>query len=220
METFLVFKVSLCIFAPSEKIMRKEIIITAADLYLTYGFKSVTMDDLAGKMGISKKTIYIHFPNKSKLVEAATLNILKSIDEGIEQIRAKNLNAIVELFEIKKFVMHNLKDEKSSPQFQLKKFYPKVFEVVQKHHLEIMQECISDNLRKGIRNGLFRPSIPIEFISKINYVGISGIKDIELFPVEEYSVNELTEKFMEYHLRAIVTSEGLKTLKEFLTIED
>lgn len=200
--------------------MRKEIIITAADLYLTYGFKSVTMDDLANNMGISKKTIYANFPNKTKLVEAATLHIITSIDEGIEQIRAKNLNAIVELFEIKKFVMHNLKDEKSSPQFQLKKFYPKVFEVVQKHHLETMHECVSDNLRKGIRNGLFRPSIPIEFITKMNYVGMSGIKDLDIFPVEEYSVSELTEKFMEYHLRAIVTSKGLKTLKEFLTIED
>lgn len=200
--------------------MKKEITITATDLFLTLGFKSVTMDDIANKMGISKKTIYAHFPTKSKLVEATTFHLLETIDKGIEEIRKKELNAIEELFEIKKFVMHHLKDEKSSPQFQLNKYYPKIYEDVQKHHLDAMHYSVAENLERGIKEGDYRPSIPVEFISKLYFVGIMAIKNNEIFPVTKYSMRELTEKYLEYHLRAIVTPRGLIKLKEFLTIED
>jgi AcrR family transcriptional regulator len=200
--------------------MKKEITLTATDLFLNLGFKSVTMDDIANKMGISKKTIYAHFPTKSKLVEATTFHLLETIDKGIEEIRKKELNAIVELFEIKKFVMDHLKDEKSSPQFQLNKYYPRIYEKVQKHHLDAMHCSVAENLERGIKEGDYRPSIPVDFISRFYFVGMMAIKNNEIFPVTKYSMRELTEKYLEYHLRAIVTPRGLKKLKEFLTIED
>jgi AcrR family transcriptional regulator len=200
--------------------MKKEITLTATDLFLNLGFKSVTMDDIANKMGISKKTIYAHFPTKSKLVEATTFHLLETIDKGIEEIRKKELNAIVELFEIKKFVMDHLKDEKSSPQFQLNKYYPRIYEKVQKHHLDAMHCSVAENLERGIEEGDYRPSIPVDFISRFYFVGMMAIKNNEIFPVTKYSMRELTEKYLEYHLRAIVTPRGLKKLKEFLTIED
>ncbi|MFN4762290.1 TetR/AcrR family transcriptional regulator [Gillisia sp. Q332] len=196
--------------------MKEEIIKKAADLFLNLGFKSVTMDDLANEMGISKKTIYFHFPNKAKLVQASTLFILNSIDEGIEKIKQKELNAIVEMVEIKNFVMHHLKDEKSSPQFQLQKYYPKVYKSVQSHHIDTMQCSINDNLEKGIKEGLYRENIPVDFIGKIYFLGMSTIKGSDLFPAEQFSIKEINEKYLEYHLRAIVTEKGLKTLKEFL----
>lgn len=196
--------------------MKEEIIIKAADLFLNLGFKSVTMDDLANELGISKKTIYSHFPNKEKLVQAATLFILNAIDEGIEKIKEQKLNAIVEMFEIKNFVMNHLKDEKSSPQFQLQKYYPKVYKSVQNHHLDTMQCSIKENLEKGIKEGLYRENIPVDFIGKIYFLGMSAIKGSDLFPPEKFSIKETNEKYLEYHLRAIVTEKGLKTLKDFL----
>ncbi len=196
--------------------MKEEIIIKASDLFLNLGFKSVTMDDLANGLGISKKTIYFHFPNKAKLVQACTLFILNAIDEGIEKIKEKELNAIVEMFEIKNFVMDHLKDEKSSPQFQLQKYYPKVYKSVQTHHFDTMQCSINDNLEKGIKEGLYRENIPVDFISKIYFLGMTSIKGSDLFPAKQFSIKEINEKYLEYHLRAIVTEKGLKTLKEFL----
>ncbi len=200
--------------------MKEDILRTAAELFLTLGFKSVTMDDIALNMGISKKTIYAHFPTKSKLVEATTFFLMDTINHGIEEISKKGLNAIEELFEIKKFVMLHLKDEKSSPQFQLSKYYPKVYKNVQKRHLELMCCSISDNLNKGIQEKLYRPSIPVEFVSKLYFMGMTTLKGSDLFSPEQYTMRELTEKYLEYHLRAIVTPKGLKSLKDFLTIED
>lgn len=200
--------------------MKEDIIYTAAEMFLTLGFKSVTMDDIAGKMGISKKTIYANFPTKNKLVQATALHILRVIEEGIEEIKAKENNAIVELYEIKKFVMHHLKDERSSPQYQLSKYYPKVYKAVQENHLSMMECSVTDNLKKGIEGGLYRASIPIEFISKIYFMSIMGIKNSDFFPVEKFPVKELHENFLEYHIRAIVTPKGLQTLNEILTLED
>lgn len=200
--------------------MKEEILENAADLFLTYGFKSVTMDDIANNMGISKKTIYANFPNKSKLVETTTHHMLKAINKGIEEIIQQDLNSIEEVFKIKRFVSVHLKDVKSSPQLQLQKYYPKVYKAVQVHHLEIMENCVSKNLKKGINGGVFRPSIDIDFVSKMNFIGMTGIKDNDLFPMDKFTPLELSEKYLEYHLRAIVTAKGLKLLKEYLTIED
>lgn len=196
--------------------LKDKIIHSAAELFLNLGFKSVTMDDIANELGISKKTIYSHFPTKTKLVEASTFHVLSNISCGVETIISQEKNAIVELFDIKNFAMKHLKDNKSSPQFQLKKYYPKVYEAVQKNHLQIMEGSVIQNLEKGIENGLYREDLPIKFISKIYFVGMLGIKEEYHFPIDKYSPHELLDNFLEYHLRAIVTEKGLKTLTTLL----
>lgn len=200
--------------------MKEEIIRTATDLFLNLGFKSVTMDDIANNLGISKKTIYAHFTTKTKLVEATTFYLLEVIDKGIEDIRKKDLNAIEELLEIKKFVMFHLKDERSSPQFQLNKYYPIIYQNVQKHHMATVFNSIVENLRKGISEKLYRPSLPLPFVSRIYFFGMTAVKSNDIFPEDEYSRKELTEQYLEYHLRAIVTPAGLQTLEQLLEIEN
>ena len=93
--------------------MKDKIIHKSTELFLSLGFKSVTMDDIASEMGISKKTIYVHFPNKTKLVEAVTFNLFDTICDGIDSICEVSANPIEELYAIKMFVMHHLKNEKS-----------------------------------------------------------------------------------------------------------
>lgn len=188
-------------------------------MFINLGFKSVTMDDIAKNLGISKKTIYNHFPTKTKLVEATTYYILHEITSGIEDIRKEDLNAVEELFEIKHFTMRHLKDERSSPQFQLEKYYPQIFKVVKKHHLEQMDAHVTGNIEKGISNGLYRKNIEVDFVSKLYFIGIMGMKDPDFFPPDRFAIHELYEKFLEYHLRAIVTEEGLKVLQQYLTTE-
>ena len=178
------------------------------------------MDDIAHKMGISKKTIYTHFSTKTKLVEATAFQIMDTIKTGINEIREQNKNPIIELFEIKGFTMSHLKNEKASPQYQLEKYYPKIYRAIKTNQYVLMGNCIGQNLERGISVGLYRPSIPVDFISKIYFLVGTGIKDTEIFPPEKFAMNDLLGLFLEYHLRAIVTPKGLKTLKEFINIED
>ena len=120
--------------------MREKIIHKSAELFLNLGFKSVTMDDIANEMGISKKTIYVHFENKTKLVEAVTFTVFENICNGIDCICETSQNPIEELYDIKMYVMHYLKEEKTSPQFQLKKYYPQIYQRLHFKQFEITYE--------------------------------------------------------------------------------
>ncbi|MEM7185669.1 MAG: TetR/AcrR family transcriptional regulator [Bacteroidota bacterium] len=196
--------------------MKDKIVHKATELFLNLGFKSVTMDDIASEMAISKKTIYAHFSNKSALVQEVTSTMFQHITEGIDCICAMNKNPIEELYEIKKFVMIQLKNEKSSPQFQLQKYYPEVHEFFKDKHFEKMYDCTTNNLKRGVEQGLYRSNIDIEFVSRIYFIGVQGIKDDNLFPIQKFPKVHLFGEYLEYHLRGIVTAEGLKTLNQFI----
>jgi len=217
LETFFVYQVSLRYIRRKFTInVREKILTKAVELFLNFGFKSVTMDDIATEMGISKKTIYAHFSTKTKLIEAAALQIFYNISTGINCIKAKKLNAIEETFEIKNFGMKHLNNERSSPQFQLNKYYPKIAAILKNKQLEVMQDCVVENLNRGIETEIYRKDIPVSFISRFYFLGITGLKDNDLFPTEEFSTAELMENYLEYHLRAIATEQGLKILNQLI----
>lgn len=196
--------------------MKEEIIETAKDMFLNLGFKSVTMDDLASEMGISKKTIYSHFQNKTKLVEATTEHLFCTICNGIDFIRDEKREPIEELFAIKAFVLKNLKDEKTSPQYQLQKYYPKIHDTLKMKQFEVMQDCVIENLNRGIEIGVFRDNIDVEFISRLYFVGVAGIKDQTMFPLEHFPITKLMENYLEYHVRGIATKKGLEILNNLI----
>ncbi len=196
--------------------MREKILHRATDLFLNLGFKSVTMDDLANEMGISKKTIYSHFENKTKLIEESTMDLFYCISDGIDDIIALKKNPIEELYEIKKFVMLHLKDEKSSPQYQLRKYYPKIFETLKKKEFKVMQECVVDNIRRGMEIGIYRENLNIQFVARIYFSGAVSLGDLDLFPSTMFTKVELEDYYLEYHLRGIVTPKGRKILNAII----
>ena len=196
--------------------MREKIIHKSAELFLTLGFKSVTMDDIANELGISKKTIYVHFENKTKLVETVTFSLFENICTGIDGICNTSKNPIEELYDIKMYVMNFLKNEKTSPQYQLRKYYPQIYQRLQLKQFEKMHESVKDSIQNGVDTNLFRKNIDVEFISRMYFNGMSGIKDEAIFPSEKFSMGYLMESYLEYHLRAIVTDNGLKILNNFI----
>lgn len=196
--------------------MENQILEKATDLFLNLGFKSVTMDDIAKEMGISKKTIYTHFENKTKLVAECTLRVFQTISESIDHICSLQKNPIEELYEIKKQMMVHLKGEKSSPQYQLQKYYPKIYANLRAKQYEMMQECVLENLNKGIQQGIYRENLNIDFVSRIYFSGVISIKDIELFPQNTFPMAELMDNYLEYHLRGIITPKGRTILNKLI----
>ncbi|MCR9226107.1 MAG: TetR/AcrR family transcriptional regulator [Flavobacteriaceae bacterium] len=196
--------------------MRENIIHKATEMFLNLGFKSITMDDLAHELGISKKTIYSHFKNKTELVEEATMTMCDFITCGIDNIVELKQNPIEELYEIKRFVMVHLKDEKSSPLYQLQKYYPKVHSVLKEKQYNSMHGCVVENVKRGMEMGIYRDNLNVEFVSRIYFSGVMSIKDNSLFPTDIFSKAELLDYYLEYHLRGIVTPEGRKILNSII----
>lgn len=196
--------------------MKNEILEKASDMFLNLGFKSVTMDDIASEMGISKKTIYEHYATKLELVKAATQYLFDKISAGIDEICALGKNPIEELFDIKDFVQHNIKEENSSTVFQLQKYYPKIHDCLKSMQFKKMDTCVINNLKRGKEYGLFRQEIDVDFIGRIYYASAMNTMDIELFPESIFTRKELDEKLLEYHVRGIATPKGIETLEKLL----
>ena len=195
--------------------MKSTIIKKATKLFLQLGFKSVTMDDLAVSLGISKKTLYIHFENKHQLVKEVASSIFEKVTCDIIKIKEGTSNPIEELHCVKMEAMKYLGSEKTSPNYQLQKYYPKIYEDLKAKEYQYLGKMVKNSLQNGIDSGLFRTEIDVEFVSRLYLNGMRGIRDIEIFPIEQFKIEDLFENYLDYHLRAIVTPKGMKSLTLF-----
>ncbi|MDG1921282.1 MAG: TetR/AcrR family transcriptional regulator [Flavobacteriaceae bacterium] len=195
--------------------MKEAIINEAIPLFLQYGFKSVTVDDIALKMSVSKKTIYTHFPKKEQLVETSAMRHFNFVMDKILSIAKHSKDPIIELYLIKKEALNHLSNEKNSPVYQLQKYYKAIYKKLKAKEFEVLGSFFSESIKKGIETGLFRPEVDINFVTRIFFNGIRGIQDIELFPIDEFKIDQLLINFSEYHLRAICTPDGIQKLNNY-----
>ena len=195
--------------------MKKKIVDQSIQLFLQYGFKSVTMDDIAKHMGVSKKTIYVHFPTKDELVEQSAVNHLDGIIKKINVISKQSKDPIIELYQIKKEALNHLSSEKNSPQYQLQKYYPSLYSKLKEKEFSALSGLFSNSIQEGIQTGIFRKDIDVDFVVRIFFNGIRGITNIKLFPIEIYKIEDLLLNFSEYHLRALCTHEGIIKLENY-----
>lgn len=194
--------------------MKEKIIAKASDLFLKLGFKSVTMDDIAGEMCISKKTIYKYFCNKEVLIEESTSMVHRQVHEIIDSIVAKNHNAIEENFEIREMFRNMFKNNNNtSPIYQLKKHYPEIYQNVLSYEIDQCTHFFRENIEKGIRENLYRSDLNVAIYVKFYYTLIFHINETTISEAEAQLV-EL--EALEYHTRAMATTEGISELQKQL----
>jgi len=189
--------------------MKDKIVKKATDMFLRLGFKSVTMDDIAGEMCISKKTIYKYFSNKEKLIEEGTEVVHQNIHRMMEEVIARNYNAIAENFQMREMFKDMFKSFDQSPAYQLKKHYPEIYEKMIANEIEECNVMFRQNIEKGIAEGLYRKETDIEAAVQFYYTIIFSINENTMLEKDAY---ELEAKALEYHTRAIATPEGVTEL--------
>jgi len=200
--------------------MEEKIIEKAGELFLNLGFKSVTMDDIANSLGISKKTLYNYFSNKASLVDAAVKVKNNEIEKKIFDIKEKKFNAIEEEFVVKAVMNEMFKDTKESPMYQLKKYYPEAYINLTDKQACVFNDCNSDNLRKGIEQGLYRTDININEIVSFYSILVFGNHEGSLSTnnTNMKDILKMEYKVIEYHIRAIATEKGVIELEKQLNI--
>ena len=198
--------------------MKEKILQKAGEMFLNLGFKSVTMDDIASQMAISKKTLYKYFSNKASLVQESVFLIQDTAAQAIELIKSNKYNAIEEEFAIKAVFKEILKNAKDSPMFQLRKYYPETADELKNKERCIFSDCNTDNLNKGIEQGLYRSDIDVELTSQFYFTLIFGVFESDAFGTEAQKLVEMEYKVLEYHIRSIATEKGLEELEKQLNI--
>ena len=185
-------------------------------LYQKYGIKSITMDDVAREFGISKKTLYQYVTDKPDLVEKVMLLIAEKHNSFFKKLRAKKINAIEELFEVNKYFTEMLKNYNPSMEYDLRKYYPDLFKKIYEVRRKRMYESIIRNMKKGIKEGLYRRDMDIEIIAKLHVSRIENMYDNEIFTNEELTSAKVFNEIFIYHLRGISNENGIKFLEEKL----
>lgn len=193
--------------------MKTKIIEKASELFLKLGFKSVTMDDLACEMCISKKTIYKYFSNKEILIEESTAIMHKEIHTMILGIIENKHNAIEENFEIRKKFKEMFKTSETSPIYQLKKHYPEIHGKMIAREINECSSLFRQNIEKGIQQKLYRENIDIENYVRFYYELIFSIHGNTR---SEKEAKELELIALEYHTRAMATPAGVIELEKHL----
>ena len=191
---------------------QKNILLRVRELYMKFGIKGITMDDVASEIGISKKTLYQFVTDKDELVGKIIDHEIIRRQQEICNCFKVGYNAIEELFELSLFMNKLMREENPATEHDLRKYYPHHYQKIVKVRREGIFNYILLNLKKGKKEGLYRSEIDEEVIAKL-YLSRSEILNAnDLFTVEELTSAKITEELLIYHVRGIATEKGIEVL--------
>lgn len=192
----------------------QNILEKVAQMYMKYGIKSITMDDVARDLSISKKTLYQYVADKNDLVRKVVLMSQKARKEAFLQLKERNLNAIEEMLEVHKAINIILKNQNPSYEYDLRKYYPEIFEEITNAGRGHMEANIRTNLEKGKREGLFRADLDVDIITRLQLFRMETICNNNIFTVEEFASPKIFMEIFYYHLRGIASEKGLEYIEK------
>ena len=193
--------------------MRDKILNTASNMFLNLGFKSVTMDDIAQEIGVSKKTIYKYYKNKQALIENTTTSLHESCLNAIKEVEGKEFNPIHENFEIQKVFKEMFKNVSASPIYQLKKYYPQIHEKRKEKEIGVFLESFKENLKRGVVEKYYRKETNIDLCAQFYLYLVLSVHENT---VKNDEISIIERQTLIYHTRAIATEKGLQELEKQL----
>lgn len=186
----------------------------AGKLILKYGIKSMTMDDIARELGISKKTIYQYVSDKNDLIKQVIELDMQMDHESICNIMLRKLNAIDESFEIFKNIVQHIGDVSPNILYELKKYHPDAYNMHRDFMWTFSKKCVEENMKKGVEEGLYRHDLNTHLIAT-NYI----LMMMNIFENSDaYGKNvhpiEIYKELFQYHINAIASNKGRKYLTD------
>ncbi len=168
------------------------------------------MDDIAEKMGCSKKTLYVFFENRKDLVLKVVSNDMKKHELDINNVIVEKLHPIDEILRLNVIATNKLKTCHPSFKYDLKKYYPQSWYVFDKKNRQLTYKVSIQNLKKGIKIGCYRKEVNPEIISKIFSEKIDVIFNSVAFEASNVSFADVYKELINHHILGIVNDEGRK----------
>jgi len=192
----------------------KEILAGAAQLFMRFGIKSMTMDDIARQLGVSKKTLYVYVKDKNELVERVMTMIVEREKALSMKMCDTFENAIDMLFELSKDVSQKFGQVHPSINYDLQKYHPGAWKIYEDFRTVFVADCIKDNILRGVEQGLYRDNLDPYVVSRMYASKMELCTDGEVFPPDRYDFKTIHFELMRYHIRGIASEKGLKYLKK------
>lgn len=187
---------------------------------MRYGIRSVSMDDIARELGISKKTLYQQVENKSDLIRQVFVERSSEEREVIEEMRQQSENAIEELVVVARFMISKLRLISPTSRYDLEKYYQDVYRELDQLHMTFFTHFIQENLKQGIKEGLYRKNVEVGVVAKL-FVGMATrLAHNDYFAVKDYSLEDLVSQLFFYHIHGVASEDGMRIVRKYLGKED
>jgi TetR/AcrR family transcriptional regulator, cholesterol catabolism regulator len=196
--------------------VKERILEKACDLFMRYGIRAITMDEIASQLGISKKTIYHFFTDKDEIVEAVAEQEVHSSQQECERWQGVSENAVHEIFLAIEQMEEILKAMNPLIMYDLEKHYPKAYKKFRDHKYRFMYQMIKENLERGIKEELYRPEINIDIIAKHRIESAFMGFNQDIFPHNKYKISDVGNELGIFFLHGITTAKGKKLIEKYL----
>lgn len=195
--------------------VKDKIVKGAEELFMRYGVRSVSMDDIARQLSISKKTLYQHFADKEELISVVSLTHMSRDREEFEQVRKDSKNSIEELARLSVCMRKNMEELNPSLLFDLQKFHPRAWSYWVDFKNKYIKETVIRNLKQGIEEGYYRPEINPEILATMRIELVQIAFDPELFPKGKYKLADVQMQIFEHFVYGVLTDKGRKLFTKY-----
>jgi len=194
----------------------QHMLLSAFHLFRKLGFKNVTMDDVARSAGVSKKTLYEHFEDKNNLVLACIKHMLDENQCHTDRVFREAKHAIEQITRILIIMQKMLSELNPACYFDLQRHYPEAYQYMQKHKETYLFQCISDNLRQGISEGLYREDIDIEIMTRFRMESAMLVFQYDLYPNGSQDLVRINHQIFAHFIYGLTTLKGHKLFQTYL----
>lgn len=197
--------------------LQERILFKADELFRRYGVRSITMDDLAKNLSISKKTLYQYYTDKDELVHKITGDSLRRVDRDMETIRTEATNAIDECVRIIQYMNVLLPAFVPTFMYDLQKYYPKAYKLFTDYQITDLKNGVLANIRRGIKEGLYRKDINPEIVARLRVLQIDSTFNPHYFPSPIFSTAEVCRQGLLLFVNGLVSEKGMKLVQQYTT---
>lgn len=197
-----------------------KIFATGFELFKKFGIKAVTMEQISNACGISQKTLYKFVSNKSDFLFQSFSFFAQSTEGVLYEVLEKNGgNAIDDLFAIERFAEKHMRGDEDRFIGQLEQYYPELALRLKKKREELVFKITQDNLRKGMKEGLYRQDIAVDHITILYYGHILATHENNIAE-RPADLDELRQTSLRYHIRGIASDKGIQYLNQIINNEE
>lgn len=191
------------------------ILKTAHDLFMQYGIRTISMDDIAQKLGVSKKTIYQYYKDKDELVEEVVKQEIGHNQQACEKDRSVAKNAIHEIFMSMDMVVEMFSRMNPSVLHDLQKYHPGAFRIFLKHKNDYLYNIIHQNMLRGIEEGLYRKDLHITVLSHFRVDSMLLPFNPEFMSKVKAGMVETEEQLILLYLFGLASPKGYKLINKY-----
>lgn len=194
---------------------KEKLLKGAEDLFLKYGVRSITMDDIARHLGISKKTIYQHFEDKDDIVALVLKTHMERQRQQFDEIAAKSKNSVEEMVRLSVLLKESMRNVNASLLFELQKYHQRAWNTWLEFKKKDIHQSIIRNLKQGIEEGYFRNDINVDVLGRMRLEMVQMAFDNMVFPRESFNLSEVQAQLFDHFVHGLLTDKGKKLYQKY-----